>query len=161
MVLPVFCYSLPGRVACRKVLTHISVNGGRLHARAQTFADPILPLLPIDIREKRRAETEKVLWALRERPYGTTSTSSSVFLMLSLSLPLAVSLSLTPPLCIARAVQDLVASLASGGPSQTVPQVRINECLLALARAKVVVKAVVKVRPPPGRFFLVCRSVEA
>lgn len=78
-----------------------------------TFADPILPLLPIDIREKRRAETEKVLWALRERPNGTT-------------------------------MQDLVASLASGGPSQNVPQVRINECLLALARAKVVVKAVVK-----------------
>lgn len=44
-------------------------------------------------------------------------------------------------------MQDLVASLASGGPSQNVPQVRINECLLALARAKVVVKAVVKVRP--------------
>ncbi|GAA5977407.1 hypothetical protein JCM10908_004967 [Rhodotorula pacifica] len=78
-----------------------------------TFADPILPLLPIDIREKRRAETEKVLWALRERPNGTT-------------------------------MQDLVASLAAAGPSQTVPQVRINECLLALARAKVVVKAVVK-----------------
>ncbi|GAA5864080.1 hypothetical protein JCM3774_006372 [Rhodotorula dairenensis] len=78
-----------------------------------TFADPILPLLPIDIREKRRTETEKVLWALRERPNGTT-------------------------------MQDLVASLATAGPSQTVPQVRINECLLALARAKVVVKAVVK-----------------
>ena len=46
-------------------------------------------------------------------------------------------------------MQDLVASLAAGGPSQTVPQVRINECLLALARAKVVVKAVVKVRPVP------------
>lgn len=50
----------------------------------------------------------------------------------------------------ARAVQDLVASLAAGGPSQTVPQVRINECLLALARAKVVVKAVVKVRADPA-----------
>ncbi|TKA56685.1 hypothetical protein B0A53_01880 [Rhodotorula sp. CCFEE 5036] len=96
----------------------MAAGGGAAAARKRkeemaTFADPILPLLPIDIREKRRAETEKVLWALRERPYGTT-------------------------------MQDLVASLASGGPSQTVPQVRINECLLALARAKVVVKAVVK-----------------
>ncbi|BGP56801.1 hypothetical protein JCM8202_004427 [Rhodotorula sphaerocarpa] len=78
-----------------------------------TFADPILPLLPIDIREKRRPETEKVLWSLRERPNGTT-------------------------------MQDLVASLAQGGPAQAVPQVRINECILALVRAKVVVRAVVK-----------------
>ncbi|KWU41987.1 hypothetical protein RHOSPDRAFT_36478 [Rhodotorula sp. JG-1b] len=95
-----------------------AMAGGAAAARKRkeemaNFADPILPLLPIDIREKRRAETEKVLWALRERPNGTT-------------------------------MQDLVASLAAGGPSQTVPQVRINECLLALARAKVVVKAVVK-----------------
>mgnify|MGYP006899216668 CR=1 FL=1 len=79
----------------------------------------------------------------------------------ALSLPSLGGFADAAPARVARAVQDLVASLASGGPSQTVPQVRINECLLALARAKVVVKAVVKVRPPPGRFFLVCRSVEA
>ena len=67
MVLPVcFC-----RVRCRRN------DSSYLHDRAcaQNFADPILPLLPIDIREKRRAETEKVLWALRERPNGTTSKS--------------------------------------------------------------------------------------
>ncbi|BGP26073.1 DASH complex, subunit Dam1 [Rhodotorula toruloides] len=78
------------------------------------FADPILPLLPIDVREKRRNETERVLWILRER--GQSGGS----------------------------MQDLVAHLSSGGPSQAVPQVRINEVLLALVRAKVVIKGPVK-----------------
>jgi hypothetical protein len=43
-----------------------------------------------------------------------------------------------------RAVADLVAALSSG--AQPVTQVRINEVLLALVRAKVVEKGVVKVR---------------
>lgn len=43
-------------------------------------------------------------------------------------------------------MQDLVAHLSSGGPTQSVPQVRINEVLLALVRAKVVIKGPVKVR---------------
>ncbi|TNY17017.1 hypothetical protein DMC30DRAFT_150539 [Rhodotorula diobovata] len=76
------------------------------------FADPIMPLLPIALRENRRAECEKVLWALRERPAGVV-------------------------------MADLTAALATVGPS-SVPQVRINEVLLALVRAKVAIKQLAK-----------------
>ncbi|BGP41711.1 DASH complex subunit dam1 [Rhodotorula kratochvilovae] len=76
------------------------------------FADPIMPLLPISLRENRRIECEKVLWALRERPQGVV-------------------------------MADLTAALATGG-STSVPQVRINECLLALVRAKVAIKQLSK-----------------
>ncbi|GAA5981878.1 hypothetical protein JCM11641_001928 [Rhodosporidiobolus odoratus] len=78
------------------------------------FADPIVPLLPISLRENRRPECERVLWALKEKPAGL-------------------------------AMADLVAALASpSAPAQTIPQVRINEALLALVRAKVVIKSLVK-----------------
>ncbi|GAA6016384.1 hypothetical protein JCM10207_003846 [Rhodosporidiobolus poonsookiae] len=77
------------------------------------FADPILPLLPISLRENRRMECERVLWALKERAGGA-------------------------------AMADLTAALSSGPAHTAVPQVRINEVLLALVRAKVVVKALVK-----------------
>lgn len=40
----------------------------------QSFADPFLPLLPITLRENRRQECEKVLWALNERSEGAKST---------------------------------------------------------------------------------------
>ncbi|GAA5825315.1 hypothetical protein JCM3770_000241 [Rhodotorula araucariae] len=76
------------------------------------FADPIMPLLPINLRENRRVECEKVLWALRERPQGVV-------------------------------MADLTAALATGG-STGVPQVRINEALLALVRAKVAIKQLTK-----------------
>ncbi|GAA5838809.1 hypothetical protein JCM9279_003867 [Rhodotorula babjevae] len=76
------------------------------------FADPIMPLLPIALREGRRPECEKVLWALRERPAGAV-------------------------------MADLAAALSGSGPSG-VPQVRINEVLLALVRAKVAIKQLSK-----------------
>lgn len=38
-----------------------------LNPQSQAFADPLLPLLPITLRENRRQECEKVLWALKER----------------------------------------------------------------------------------------------
>ncbi|GAA5856011.1 hypothetical protein JCM8547_002940 [Rhodosporidiobolus lusitaniae] len=89
-------------------------KGGPLNKRRKeemaAFADPILPLLPITLRENRRQECEKVLWALKERGEAKMA--------------------------------DLVTSLSSG--LQPVPQVRINEVLLALVRAKVVSKALVK-----------------
>ncbi|BGP17975.1 hypothetical protein JCM10213_003982 [Rhodosporidiobolus nylandii] len=88
--------------------------GKRRKEEMAAFADPILPLLPITLRENRRQECEKVLWALKERPGGA-------------------------------AMADLVTALsAPGSPTQAVPQVRINEVLLALVRAKVVGKGLVK-----------------
>ncbi|GAA5928044.1 hypothetical protein JCM3775_002797 [Rhodotorula graminis] len=98
-----------------------SARGGKAGAGGMTkrrkdemaaFADPIMPLLPIALRENRRPECEKVLWALRERPAGTI-------------------------------MADLTAALSSSGPSG-VPQVRINEVLLALVRAKVAIKQLSK-----------------
>ncbi|GAA5889328.1 hypothetical protein JCM8208_007842 [Rhodotorula glutinis] len=98
-----------------------SARGGRAGAGGMTkrrkdemaaFADPIMPLLPIALRENRRTECEKVLWALRERPAGTV-------------------------------MADLAATLSGSGPSG-VPQVRINEVLLALVRAKVAIKQLSK-----------------
>ncbi|GAA6063173.1 hypothetical protein JCM10212_005018 [Sporobolomyces blumeae] len=74
------------------------------------LADPVFPLLPINIRENRRTECEKVLWTLKENPEG---------------LGLA----------------DLTKHLAS---PPAIPQVRINEVLLAFVRAKVATKTLVK-----------------
>ncbi|GAA5822347.1 hypothetical protein JCM11251_006309 [Rhodosporidiobolus azoricus] len=88
--------------------------GKRKKEEMAAFADPILPLLPISLRENRRMECERVLWALKERPNGA-------------------------------AMADLTSALAHATPaSHFVPQVRINEVLLALVRAKVVSKGVVK-----------------
>ncbi|GAA5920920.1 hypothetical protein JCM1841_003621 [Sporobolomyces salmonicolor] len=75
------------------------------------FADPVLPLLPITLRENRRLECEKVLWALKEHRNGIS-------------------------------LGDLTKHLATA--QQPVPQVRINEVLLALVRAKVASKVLVK-----------------
>ncbi|GAA5898235.1 hypothetical protein JCM6882_000109 [Rhodosporidiobolus microsporus] len=88
--------------------------GKRRKEEMAAFADPVLPLLPISLRENRRMECEKVLWALKERPAGAS-------------------------------MADLLSALSTATPaSQSVPQVRINEVLLALVRAKVVVKGAVK-----------------
>jgi DASH complex subunit DAM1 len=76
------------------------------------FADPIFPLLPINLRENRRNECEKVLWALKQHSQGI-------------------------------GLNDLTKHLA--GQSPPIPQVRINEVLLALVRAKVATKGLVKV----------------
>ncbi|GAA6030302.1 hypothetical protein JCM8097_009037 [Rhodosporidiobolus ruineniae] len=86
--------------------------GRRKKEEMAAFADPLLPLLPISLRENRRQECERVLWVLKERPGGV-------------------------------AMADLVTSLSLPA-SQAVPQVRINEVLLALVRAKIAVKALVK-----------------
>ena len=65
-------------------LTRSRADLDLLAGSSQAFADPIMPLLPIALRESRRPECEKVLWALRERPAGTVSASSSSLLV---SLP--------------------------------------------------------------------------
>ncbi|GAA5934405.1 DASH complex subunit DAM1 [Sporobolomyces koalae] len=75
------------------------------------FADPVFPLLPINLRENRRNECEKVLWALKEHPTGL-------------------------------GLGDLTKQFATLTPA--IPQVRINEVLLALVRAKVATKGLVK-----------------
>ncbi|GAA5832385.1 hypothetical protein JCM5353_000297 [Sporobolomyces roseus] len=75
------------------------------------FADPVFPLLPINLRENRRTECEKVLWALKEHPLGI-------------------------------GLGDLTKHLST---FPSVPQVRINEVLLALVRAKVATKSLIKV----------------
>ncbi|GAA6021778.1 hypothetical protein JCM11491_007243 [Sporobolomyces phaffii] len=75
------------------------------------FADPVFPLLPINLRENRRNEVEKVLWALKEHPNGLGLT-------------------------------DLTKHLSTSTPP--IPQVRINEVLLAFVRAKVATKGLVK-----------------
>ncbi|GAA5913150.1 Dam1p [Sporobolomyces salmoneus] len=75
------------------------------------FADPVFPLLPINLRENRRRECENVLWTLKEHPNG-------------------------------MGLSDLTKHLASATPP--IPQVRINEVLLALVRAKVATKGLVK-----------------
>lgn len=44
--------------------------------QSQAFADPVFPLLPINLRENRRNECEKVLWTLKENPAGMGRKSS-------------------------------------------------------------------------------------
>ncbi|GJN92715.1 hypothetical protein Rhopal_005750-T1 [Rhodotorula paludigena] len=97
----------------------VSARGGKVGGLTKrrkdemaAFADPIMPLLPIALRENRRPECERVLWALRERPSGVV-------------------------------MADLTAALGSSGPT-SVPQVRINEILLALVRAKIAIKQLSK-----------------
>jgi len=78
------------------------------------FADPIFPLLPINLRENRRNECEKVLWALKQHSHAQ-----------------------------GIGLNDLTKHLTQQSPP--IPQVRINEVLLALVRAKVATKGLVKV----------------
>ncbi|GAA5963304.1 hypothetical protein JCM3765_006976, partial [Sporobolomyces pararoseus] len=97
-------------------ITRAGLGGGGIVTKRKkeemaAFADPVFPLLPINLRENRRQECEKVLWELKQNPQG-----------LGLS--------------------DLTKHLA--GQTPPVPQVRINEVLLALVRAKVATKGLVK-----------------
>ncbi|GAA5993356.1 hypothetical protein JCM5350_005232 [Sporobolomyces pararoseus] len=97
-------------------ITRAGGGGGistkRLKEEMSLFADPIFPLLPINLRENRRTECEKVLWQLK------------------IGNPQGLGLS------------ELTKKLSNQTPP--VPQVRINEVLLALVRAKVATKGLVK-----------------
>ena len=96
----------------------------------------MFPLLPINLRENRRRECENVLWALKENASGGIGR---VFLRLSSGFTLLIDTQ-------ADAVMtesDLTKQLATCTPP--IPQVRINEVLLALVRAKVATKGLVKV----------------
>ncbi|GAA5893028.1 hypothetical protein JCM5296_003408 [Sporobolomyces johnsonii] len=106
--------SARGRGRGGKGVAGAAGGGGMTKRRKEemaAFADPVLPLLPITLRENRRLECEKVLWSLKERPNGIS-------------------------------LGDLTKHLATA--AQPVPQVRINEVLLALVRAKVASKVLLK-----------------
>lgn len=114
-----------------------------------------MPLLPIALRENRRPECERVLWALRERPSGVVSASPISHFYVSASMQFVTrcwTVALRESRTVSStnnrltlAVADLTAALGSSG-STSVPQVRINEILLALVRAKIAIKQLSKVR---------------
>ncbi|GAA5883925.1 hypothetical protein JCM16303_004703 [Sporobolomyces ruberrimus] len=100
-----------GRVGTTASAGGIGVMTKRKKEEISAFADPVFPLLPINLRENRRNECEKVLWTLKENPAG-------------------------------MGLGDLTKHLSNQTPP--IPQVRINEVLLALVRAKVATKGLVK-----------------